>query len=82
MSWLRVTLNISSDEIENCENLLLEQGAISVSLENNDGEAVLEPELGKTPFWKSVKLTALFEGSLNRSNLKIMLNDCFYSNIS
>ena len=80
MSWLRVTLNISGDEIENCENLLLEQGAISVSLENNDSEAVLEPELGKTPFWKSVKLTALFEGSLNRSNLKIMLNDCFYSN--
>ena len=80
MSWLRVTLNISGEEIENCENLLLEQGAISVSLENNDSEAVLEPELGKTPFWKSVKLTALFEGSLNRSNLKIMLNDCFYSN--
>ena len=80
MSWLRVTLNISGDEIENCENLLLEQGAISVSLENNDSEAVLEPELGKTPFWKSVKLTALFEGSLNRSNLKIMLNDSVYSN--
>ena len=80
MPWLRVTLNISRDKIENCENLLLEQGAISVSLENNDSEAVLEPELGKTPFWKSVKLTALFEGSLNRSNLKIMLNNCFYSN--
>ena len=80
MSWLRVTLNISGEEIENCENLLLEQGAISVSLENNDSDAVLEPELGKTPFWKSVKLTALFEGSLNRSNLKIMLNDSVYSN--
>ena len=80
MSWLRVTLNISGDEIENCENLLLEQGAISVSLENNDSEAVLEPELGKTPFWKSVKLTALFEGSSSRSNLNTMLNDCFYSN--
>ncbi len=79
MSWLRVTLNISRDEIENCENLLLEQGAISVSLENNEGKAVLEPELGKTPFWKSVKLTGLFEGSLNRSNLKTMLNDYFYS---
>ncbi len=80
MSWLRVTLNISRSEIENCENLLLEQGAISISLENNDGEAILEPELGKTPFWKSVKLTALFESSSNRSNLKTMLTDCFYSN--
>ena len=80
MPWLRVTLNISGDEIENCENLLLEQGAISVSLENNDSEAVLEPELGKTPFWKSVKLTALFAGSVNRGNIKAMLTDCFHSN--
>ena len=79
MSWLRVTLNISRNEIENCESFLLEQGAISVGLENNDSEAVLEPGLGKTPFWKSVKLTALFENSTNRSNLKKMLKDCFYS---
>ena len=80
MSWLRVTLNISSDEIESCENLLLELGAISVSLENNDSEAILEPELGKTPFWKAVKLTALFESSSNRRNLKKMLTNRYCSN--
>ena len=80
MSWLRVTIKISRDQIENCEDFLLKQGAISVSLENNDSEVILEPDLGETPFWKLVKLSALFEGNSDKSHLSAILTEYLNSN--
>ncbi len=80
MSWLLVTIKISKDEIEDCEKLLLKHDAISVSIQNDHSEIVLEPDLGETPFWTSVKLAALFKGDIDRSNLIARLTDYFNPN--
>ena len=60
MQWVRVSFRALRHQFESLEETLLENGAISVSLENHKAEEILEPGVGETPLWSSIKLTALF----------------------
>ncbi len=45
---------------EAVENCLLAQGALSVTLEDDAGEALLEPDPGAHPLWRLTRVSALF----------------------
>lgn len=60
--WYQLHIDAcSSEEAESLSNLLDIGGALSVTLTDKNDDPVLEPELGTTPLWAEVQLTALFE---------------------
>ena len=58
------------------EELLLAAGAVSVTLQDNEDQPILEPGVGETPLWQSVKLTALFD---NDDQQQVLIDRLFQS---
>ncbi len=65
MPWLQLKLTTDRDSAERLEDLLLASGAVSVTLEDNADQPILEPALGETPLWDQVRLTGLYEANIN-----------------
>jgi ribosomal protein L11 methyltransferase len=61
MAWLQVHLSSERATIEAVEDALLHCGAVSVTLEDSADNPILEPGVGETPLWDTVKVTGLFE---------------------
>lgn len=60
MAWLQLRLDTHPDEIETLESLMLETGAVAVTMEDNADQPVLEPGVGETPLWGHTRLTGLY----------------------
>ncbi len=60
MAWLQLILESDRDHAAALEDALLDSGAVSVTLQDNADEPVLEPGLGETPLWNATKVIALF----------------------
>jgi len=60
MTWIQLRLHIRPGDAEALEALLLAGGAVAVTLEDDGDQPVLEPGVGETPLWPSVRLTGLF----------------------
>lgn len=60
MAWLQLILPSSREQAAALEDALLEVGAVSVTLQDNADEPVLEPGVGETPLWSETKVVALF----------------------
>jgi ribosomal protein L11 methyltransferase len=58
---LQLTLEIGGRDPGPFEDLLLEGGALSVTLEDAADDPVLEPAPGETPLWPTLRIKALFE---------------------
>jgi ribosomal protein L11 methyltransferase len=58
-SWLQVELTVAAEEVAAVEAVLQALGALSVSLTDPGGEPILEPDLGTTPLWSRVIVSAL-----------------------
>ncbi|MCP8897746.1 50S ribosomal protein L11 methyltransferase [Gilvimarinus xylanilyticus] len=65
MPWLQLKLTTSRKQTEALEDAMLDNGACSVTLEDNADQPILEPGLGETPLWDEVKLTGLFEAEID-----------------
>lgn len=65
MPWLQLKLTTARKQTEALEDALLNNGACSVTLEDNADQPILEPGLGETPLWDEVKLTGLFEADID-----------------
>ncbi len=60
MSWLQLRLEGRRDTVAHLEDLLLATGSVAVTLEDCADDPVLEPAVGETPLWQSVRLTGLY----------------------
>lgn len=60
MAWLQLRLDTRPGQVERLETLLLETGAVAVTLEDNADQPVLEPGVGETPLWGQTRLTGLY----------------------
>ena len=69
MSWIQVRLHASRHQVEAAENALLGAGALSVTLQDDADQPILEPELGTTPIWDQTEVIGLFEASRNSEEL-------------
>ena len=61
--WQELHFTARKPDVEPLENWLFEQGALSVTLEDDADQPLLEPGPGETPLWDRVRVTALFEGA-------------------
>ena len=60
--WQELHFTARKDQIERLEDWLFARGALSVTLEDEADQPLLEPGPGETPLWDAVRLTALFAG--------------------
>lgn len=60
MAWLQLSFASDRDNSAALEEALLDNGAVSVTLQDNADEPVLEPGVGETPLWSETKVVALF----------------------
>lgn len=65
MPWLQLKLTTDRDSAEGLEDLLLASGAVSVTLEDDADQPILEPALGETPLWDQVRLTGLYDADID-----------------
>lgn len=74
MTWLQVELRVTADNVEAAEHVLLECGAVSVTLVSDSQEPVLEPEPGQTPLWSSIRVQALYPLDIDMAFLRKSIN--------
>jgi ribosomal protein L11 methyltransferase len=67
--WQELHFTARKDQVEPLEDWLFARGALSVTLEDEADQPLLEPGPGETPLWDAVRLTALFAGSEDLSPL-------------
>lgn len=60
MSWLQLRIETTREQTEAIEDAVLAAGAVSVTMEDNADQPILEPALGETPLWNEVRVTGLF----------------------
>lgn len=73
MSWQQWRLKIEPEQQELVEALILEHGALSITLQSATDERVLEPAPGEIKLWHKIQLIALFESTTNTVQLEAQL---------
>jgi len=63
MAWWQLSVQCSASELEHVESLLLELGALSISLTDAKDQPLYEPLPGNTPVWDESIVTGMFDAS-------------------
>jgi len=82
LSWCKVKLSCSRNDVSIIEEILVANEAISISLcDEINNNPIYEPKVGDTPLWQIVKLIALFEEIISREVITNLLEGIPYSNL-
>lgn len=81
MTWLQLHINTNPQTADQYESALMQTGAVSVTLQDNADQPVLEPGVGETPLWDAIRLTALFEDTINQQLIVDRLSQTFGSEL-
>ncbi len=65
MPWLQLKVNTNRQQAEAIEDALLVAGALSVTMQDNADQPILEPGLGETPLWDETQITGLFDAEID-----------------
>lgn len=65
MSWKELWLRGNRENSECFEQVLLDQGALSITVTDAADQPILEPAPGETPLWSQLIVTALFGGDVD-----------------
>lgn len=61
MNWLQFHITVEQAQVEFVETLLMSLGAVSVTLDDAEDQALLEPLPNETPLWDKVVVTGIFQ---------------------
>ncbi|MFI0471220.1 50S ribosomal protein L11 methyltransferase [Halomonas sp. HMF6819] len=61
MPWLQLRAHVAPEQAELLEELLLEEGATAIGLQDAEDDPVFEPDRGTTPLWQVTILTGLYD---------------------
>jgi len=75
MAWRLLRLQTSPDQAEAIEQLLLEHGALSVTLDDAEDQQLFQTEPGATPLWDRVRLSGMFDDNIDLQQLAALLNE-------
>lgn len=65
MPWLQLHTHTCRSAAAAVEAAMLAAGAVSVTLQDNADQPILEPGLGETPLWDEVKISGLFDAGVD-----------------
>lgn len=60
MSWIKITAQCDSDELESLEEIFWSTGAVSVTVEDAEDNPIYEPGPGEEPLWDRLNATGLY----------------------
>jgi len=63
--WVQLRIKAKSHQVEAAENALLALGSVSVTLQDDADQPILEPELGTTPIWDDTLIIGLFTADVD-----------------
>ncbi len=72
MPWLQLIIPTNDTEADQLSDALMEQGAVSVTLQDMQDQPMLEPAVGTTPMWSQTRAVGLFDAS---QDLKQVINN-------
>ena len=72
MPWLQLIIPTNDKEADQLSDALMEQGAVSVTLQDMQDQPMLEPAVGTTPMWSQTRAVGLFDAS---QDLKQVINN-------
>ncbi len=75
MPWIQVKLQSTGSRSEQIEDLLLELGAVSVTLEDSADQPLFEPPPGATPMWDDITYTGLFDAAADMDLVEMALRN-------
>lgn len=75
MRWLQIRATVTKVQVALAETLMESLGAVSVTLDDAQDQALLEPLPGETPLWDHVIVTGLFTDEANAAQLEAFLAD-------
>ena len=81
MRWHKVELACSRANANTLEEILVAIGAISISMTNKSNKDIYEPEVGETPLWDLINISALFEYKILEKDIKLTLDLIEYSDL-
>ncbi|MGY4876531.1 50S ribosomal protein L11 methyltransferase [Vreelandella aquamarina] len=61
MPWLQLSAHVAPEQAELLEDLLVDEGATAIALQDAHDDPVFEPERGTTPLWEDTILTGLYD---------------------
>ena len=66
MDWNQISFEVKKNKVDLVSEVLTGLGSISISYSDALDNAIIEPQVGKTPLWDSVRVTALFPSEINK----------------
>lgn len=63
MPWLQLIIPTNDTEADQLSDALMDQGAVSVTLQDMQDQPMLEPAIGTTPMWSQTRAVGLFDAS-------------------
>lgn len=70
MDWQQFVMNLEALDAADIENVLVRNGACSVTLSDAGDDPVLEPGIGETPLWADTRISALFPETADLAKLE------------
>ncbi len=65
MAWLQLIIPTDDTQADQLSDALMEQGAVSVTLQDMQDQPMLEPAIGTTPMWSQTRAVGLFDANQN-----------------
>lgn len=72
MAWLQLIIPTNDTQADQLSDALMEQGAVSVTLQDMQDQPMLEPAIGTTPMWSQTRAVGLFDA--NQDLKQIIIN--------
>jgi ribosomal protein L11 methyltransferase len=69
MPWLQLQIDTNRELAPKIEDLLMATGAVSVILQDNADQPILEPALGETPLWNETCITGLYDAQADTQSI-------------
>jgi len=82
LAWCKVNLSCDRNDVSIIEEILVANDAISISMCDETGNnPIYEAKVGETPLWNVIELSALFEETISREVIDLLLEGISYSNL-
>ncbi|MEX0730713.1 MAG: 50S ribosomal protein L11 methyltransferase [Aquisalimonadaceae bacterium] len=70
MPFLQISLELDMADAQAGEDVLIEQGALSVTFQDPGGDPVLEPAPGENPLWERITVLGLFDAAVDADEIR------------
>jgi len=82
LSWYKVNLTCNKNDATVIEEILVAHNAISISIAQEKGNNdIYEPNVGETPLWNTIKLSALFDKKISKEVISDFIKGVSHSNL-